>query len=405
MSKTKVYLDYAATTPVDREVLNAMLPYFKDQFGNAASLHALGRQAGVALEKARQQAAAFFSSKPQEIVFTSGATESNNLAIKGVVKGFSFLNKNATPHIVTSAFEHHSILETCKTLEKEHLVQVSYINPESDGVIKPTKVLAAINPKTILVSIMFVNNEIGTLQPIQEIGDLLKCENKKRKSKIYFHTDATQALNYFDCNVDKLGIDLLSASAHKIYGPKGVGLLYIRQGTLIAKILDGGEQENQRRAGTSNVPAIVGFGKALEKLSRIKEKETQGVMKLRDYLIEEVLTEISCTSLNGSRVKRSPNNANFSFENVEGEALLMLLDKCGIACSTGSACSSSSLSPSHVLLSIGLSPEKAHGSIRMSLGRLTTWTAIDFAVDKLKESVRTLRKLSGNVLKDYYAVF
>jgi len=402
----KIYLDYAATTPVDREVLKEMLPYFSEKFGNAMSIHSFGQEALQAVDMARGRIANFFGAMPSEIIFTSGATEANNLAVKGVLK--SYLNSRQTkkPHIITSAFEHHCVLDSCKAVERDGLAEVTYVKPGKDGVIKTIDVEKAIKPNTILVSIMYVNNEIGTVQPIDKIGKLIKKLNAQKNTtdfKIVFHTDATQAINYFDCDVNKLNIDLLSMSAHKIYGPKGIGILYVRKGTAIKKIQDGGDQEYKLRAGTHNVPNIVGLGKAIEMVQKNKIRDMKKVQELRDHLIKKVLQEIPNTMLNGSKIKRSPNNANFSFKDVEGEGLLLSLDMDGIACSTGSACSSGALSPSHVLLSIGLRAEQAHGSLRMTLGKYTTKTEIATAVKKLKAVIDRLRKISGSVLQDYYS--
>ncbi|MDQ1284033.1 MAG: cysteine desulfurase [Patescibacteria group bacterium] len=421
----KIYLDYAATTPVDKKVMQAMLPYFSDRFGNASSLHSFGQEASQAVEKSRKQAADFFGCDSEEIIFTSGATESNNLAIKGVVKayrsaqqtlGVSGRQVSQKPHIVTTSFEHHCVLDACKSLEKENLAEVTYINPKKDGVIKAADIKKAIKKNTILISVMCVNNEIGTVQPIKEIGKIVKEYNSQfkiqnsspkadqpmaEKFKILLHTDATQAINYFDCNVDKLGVDLLSMSAHKIYGPKGVGALYVRKGTNIARVQDGGGQEFGKRAGTLNVPGIVGLGAAVAEIKNQKSK-IKIVVSLRDYLIKKILKEIPDVKLNGSKVKRSPNNANFSFKNVEGESLLLMLDAEGIAASTGSACSSGSLRPSHVLLSLGMKPEKTHGSLRVTIGKYTTRKEIDISISKLKKIIKQLREISGNVLIDYY---
>ncbi|MFA6389939.1 MAG: cysteine desulfurase family protein, partial [Patescibacteria group bacterium] len=338
MQEKKIYLDNAATTPVSEEVLKEMFPYFSVLFGNASSFHSFGHAAAAAVGLARERAAKYFGVSPEEIVFTSGATESNNLAIKGAVKRFYELNRkeDAKPHIITSSFEHHCVLDSCKAAEKEGLAEVTFLLPEADGVMDAKKVMAAIKPNTILISLMYVNNEIGTVQPIAELGELIKEENKKRGQKIIFHTDATQAIDYFDCHVDRLGVGLLSMSAHKIYGPKGIGLLYIKKGTPITKIQTGGGQEGRMRAGTLNVPGIVGLGKAISMIDSGKNKK---VADLRDYLINRILKEIPDTTLNGSCELRSPNNANISFKNVEGESLLMLLDMHGIAVSTGSACS------------------------------------------------------------------
>lgn len=407
MKNRRIYLDYAATTPVDKEILREMLPYFNEKFGNAMSIHSFGQEALSAVDKARERVAKFFKTTPYEIIFTSGATESNNLAVKGVVKSYYSRDKKAKkPHIITTAFEHHCVLHACKSLEKEGLVEVTYVRPGKDGIIKVADIKRSIRSNTILISVMHVNNEIGTVQPIAKIGKMIKTINNKQRTKnnrfkILFHTDATQAINHFDCNADKLGVDLLSMSAHKIYGPKGIGMLYIRKGTPIRQIKHGGDQEYKMRAGTHNVPGIVGLGKAI---SMINEQGSMNnkIQKLRDYLIKRVLKEIPNTKLNGSKMKRSPNNANFSFRDIEGEGLILSMDMEGVACSTGSACSSGALTPSHVLLSIGLKPEDAHGSLRMTLGKYTTKKDIDIAAGKLKEVVGRLRKISGHVLKDYY---
>jgi cysteine desulfurase len=376
----RIYLDHAATTPVDKRVLKAMMPYFTHKYGNPMSLHSFGREALKGVEQARDKIAGFFSCEKEEIYFTSGATESNNWVIKGVVNA----SKVKNPHIITSSIEHHCILEACENVNAE----ITYIKPNKEGIVLVEDVKKAIKKNTILISIMYVNNEIGTVQPIKEIS--------KIKGNALFHTDATQAINYFDCDVNKLGVDLLSMSGHKIYGPKGVGLLYIKNGSLISSIQQGGSQELGFRAGTHNVPGIIGLGKAIELIKNDKK-----ILELRNYLISRILKEIKGSKLNGSLKHRSPNNVNISFKNIEGESLLFLLDKEGIACSTGSACSSGSLEASHVLLSIGLSPEQAHGSLRMTLGKDTTKKEIDIAIEIIKKSVVQLRKLSGSVLEEY----
>lgn len=398
----RIYLDYAATTPVDKDVLKEMLPYFSKKFGNAASLHSFGLEANAGVEKARNILAKYFNAEPIEIVFTSGATESNNLSLKGVVKQHQLKSKEKV-HIITTAFEHHCVLDASKTLEKFGLAEVTYILPNKDGIIEIKDIEKAIKSNTLLISVMYVNNEIGTVQPIKEIGAMIKELNKKRTIKIVFHTDATQAVNYFNCNVDELNVDLMSMSAHKIYGPKGVGALYIRKGTPIIRVQDGGDQENRRRAGTHNVPGIVGLGKAIEILAKNKKKDSVKIKKLRDILIKKVLKEVPNSRLNGSSVDRSPNNANFSFKDIEGESLLMMLDNMGVACSTGSACSSQSLEPSHVILSLGLKHEDAHSSLRITLGKYTKKEEILFAVKALKETIKKLRGVSGDVLSDYYS--
>jgi cysteine desulfurase len=400
----KVYLDHAATTPVDPEVMKEMLPYFSEKFGNPMSIHSFGQEAIEATNKARKQTADFLNCDPSEIIFTSGATESNNLAIKGVIKNYFYKAKQAgKPHIITTAFEHHCVLNTIEFLEKSGQAEVTYLPVYEDGIIKVEDLKNAIKPNTILVSIIYVNNEIGTVQPIEEIGKLLSDKKQETSNKIIFHVDATQAFNYFDCDVQKLGIDLLSLSAHKIYGPKGVGALYVRKGTKISRIQDGGDQEFGMRAGTHNVPGIVGLGKAIE-LVNSQRSTVKGILDLRNYLIERVLKEIPDSYINGSKEKRSPNNANFRFENVEGESITLMLNQEGIAAATGSACSSGTLEPSHVLMAIGLKPEKAHGSLRLTLGKNTTKEEIDYTVEKLKEIIEKLRKISGDVLKNYYSV-
>jgi len=408
--KKKIYLDHGATTPVDKKVLLEMMPYFSEKYGNASSLHSFGKDALDAVEKSRLQLARFFGAEAEEIFFTSGATEANNLAVKGIVKAYYAKNKNdysvSKPHIITTSFEHHCVLESCQTLEKENLAKVSYILPQKDGLMRVSDIEKAIQKNTLLISAMYVNNEIGTVQPIAEIGKIVKKNNLKKslEKKIFFHTDATQAVNYFDCKVEKLGVDMLSLSAHKIYGPKGVGALYVKKGTPIKPILNGGGQEKGLRSGTTNSCGIIGFGKAVALLSNKKNaQKNKETLELRNFLIEKILKEIPDSRLNGSREKRSPNNANFSFKNVEGESLLMMLDAEGLACSTGSACSSGSLEPSHVLLSIGLLPEEAHGSLRITLGRQNTQKEIENAVKIIKKVVSKLRSISGKVLDDYYA--
>ncbi|PIP27984.1 MAG: cysteine desulfurase NifS [Candidatus Moranbacteria bacterium CG23_combo_of_CG06-09_8_20_14_all_35_22] len=397
MTKKTIYLDHAATTAVDKKVLQEMMPYFSDKYGNASSLHYFGQEASQAVEKARIQVAKYFNANLNEIIFTSGATESNNLVIKGVVKAY-YKKEKKKPHIITTAFEHHCVLNAVKNLEKENLVEATFINPKKDGVISVADIKNAIKSNTILISVMYVNNEIGTVQPIAEIGKIIQ----KNNPKIIFHTDATQAVNYFDCNVEKLGVDLLSMSAHKIYGPKGVGVLYIKKGLIIAKIQDGGAQEFGLRAGTINTSGIVGLGSAISMIKDQRTTNNEKIKKLRDYLIAKVLKEIPDSRLNGSKIKRSPNNVNVNFSRVEGESLLMMLSSEGIFASTGSACSSGSLSPSHVLLSLGLKPEETHGSLRLTLGKNTTKKEVDYAVKVIKRSVEKLRKVSGSVLKDYY---
>lgn len=408
----KIYLDYAATTPVDKEVLKAMLPYFSDKFGNAMSVHSFGQEARKAVDKAREKAADFFNCQPNEIIFTSGATESNNLAIKGILRAY-YSKFKAKPHIITTAFEHHCVLDTCKILEKEETAEITYLPVYKNGVVKISDIKKAIRPNSILISVMYVNNEIGTVQPVAEIGKLLKQIRNKRKQNYkapalnhypFFHTDATQAVSYFDCDVKKLGVDLMSMSAHKIYGPKGAGVLCVHKDTPIKRIQDGGDQEYKLRAGTHNVPGIVGLGAAIDQLTtRNSQFAAKNILKLRNYLIKRVLKEIHGSYLNGDLKRRSPNNANFRFNNVEGEGMVLSLDMEGIASSTGSACSSGALQPSHVLLALGLKPEQAHGSLRLTLGKYTTKKDIDTAINKIKKIIERLRRVSGNILKDYYS--
>lgn len=400
----QIYLDNAATTSVDPEILSVMLPYFSEKFGNPMSIHSFGQEAMEAVEKARRQLAEFLNADPSEIIFTSGATESNNFAIKGAIKKYNengFCSRTA-PHIIISSIEHHSVLDTCKFLEKSGRAEITYLPVNKDGIVEIEDIEKALRPNTILISIMYVNNEIGTVQPIEEIGELIRDYNSQlpdAASRILFHTDATQAVNYFSCDVKRLNSDMLSLSGHKIYGPKGIGALYIRKGTAIRRTQDGGDQEFRMRAGTHNVPGIVGLGKAIELIS--KNNDSEKIEELRDYCIEKVLERIPDSYLNGSKEKRSPNNINFRFDNVEGESLIMSLDMEGIAASTGSACSSGDLKPSYVLLSIGLKPEQAHGSLRLTLGKDTTKEEMDHVIDKLKEAVERLRNISGNVLKDF----
>lgn len=390
----KIYLDYAATTPVAKEVLQTMQPYFCQKFGNPASLHSFGQEAMKAIDFAREKVAKFLNCQTQEIIFTSGATESNNFAIKGVIAATS----NKKPHIITTKIEHHSVLEPLKYLEKQGC-NVTYLPVDKEGILNKKSVQRALKENTVLVSIMYANNEIGTIQPIAEIGELIKNENEKRqkqgREKIIFHTDAVQGIEYLNCDVEKLGVDLLSFSGHKIYGPKGIGVLFIKQGTKIKKIQHGGSQENYMRAGTLNVPGIVGLGKAIELIqSPSHKKEIIAIKKLRDKLVEGITKAISGTRLNGSNKLRLPNNANISFAKIEGESILLHLDFEGIAVSTGSACASGSLEPSHVLLAIGLSHEQSHGSIRFTLGRNTTRNEIDYVIKILPDIIEKLRKMS-----------
>lgn len=379
----KVYLDYAATTPADPEVVKAMEPYFFDNFGNASSIHSFGQEAKKAIEDSRESVAKFLGTDPSEIVFTCGGTESNNFALFGVAHA---LEKKGN-HIVTSAIEHHAVTEPCKFLEK-HGFKVTYVGVDKYGLVSPEDIKKAITDKTILISVMHANNEIGTIHPIAEIGKFAK------EKGIYFHTDAVQTVGHIPLNVDELNVDLLSLSAHKFYGPKGVGALYIRKGTRIERFLHGGDQEKGRRASTHNTPGIVGLGKAIELCRQRMADEAKSQIVLRDKLIKEVIAKIPEVYLNGHPVQRLPNNANFSIKYIEGESILLNLDMVGIAASTGSACTSSSLEPSHVLLAIGLSHELAHGSLRVTLGRWTKKEDIDYLLECLPGVVEKLRAMS-----------
>jgi len=405
----KIYLDYAATTPVDGNVLEAMLPYFTEKFGNPMSVHGFGQETLEVIDNTREEVARFLKSSPTEIVFTSGATEANNLAIKGVLRSFYSIKRKPEekPHIVTTSIEHHCVLDSCKAAQKDGSAEVTYLPVHKDGIVRLDDLKKAVRPDTVLVSVMFVSNEIGTLQPIEEIGKMLSKINAEREEeklpKIIFHTDATQATNYWDCDVRKLGVDLLSFSGHKIYAPKGTGVLYVKKGTAIKRIQDGGDQEYKMRGGTHNLTGIVGLGAAMVSLNdqKNREKTKKQVEKLRDYLIAKVLKEIPKSYLNGHKEKRTPNIVNFRFDDVEGEGLLLSLDLEGIAVSTGSACSSGALDPSHVLLALGLRHEQAHGSLRVSIGKHTTKQELDTFIKKLKVTVARLRKISGNVLAEF----
>lgn len=378
-----IYLDNAATTAVRPEVYEAMEPYFKEVYGNAASIYRFAGKATQAVTAARESIAEYLGAKPREIYFTAGGSESDNWALKATAFALSEKGK----HIITSKIEHHAILHTCEYLEKLGF-EITYLDVDENGVIKLEELEAAIREDTILISIMFANNEIGTIEPIKKIGELA------HKHAIYFHTDAVQAYGHLPINVDELGIDMLSASGHKINGPKGVGILYIRDGVKIGAFIHGGAQERNRRAGTHNTPGIVGFGKATELAVEEMGERISYESELRDYLIDRVLHEIPYTKLNGHRTNRLSNNANFSFRFIEGESLLIMLDQKGICGSSGSACTSGSLDPSHVLLAIGLPHEIAHGSLRLTLSMETTREEIDYVVEQLKQIVGRLRSMS-----------
>ncbi len=379
----RVYLDNSATTRLDDEVLKEMIPYFSDVYGNASSLHAFGREALAAVDKSRETIASLLGANPNEIYFTSGGTESDNWALKGAAQAYGKYGK----HIITTAIEHPAMMETCHKLEKDGF-DVTYIGVNSDGLVDPEEIKKAVRDDTVLVSVMFANNEMGAIQPIGEIGRF--C----RKEGILFHTDAVQAAGTIKINVKELNIDMLSLSAHKFHGPKGMGLLYLRNGVKIEKLIAGGHQERGNRAGTTNTPGIVGMAKALEIAVRDMEKNNEHMRKLRDYFIDRVEKEIPYCHLNGGREHRLVNNANFSFDYIEGESILMVLDLNGIAVSSGSACSSGSLEPSHVILATGASMEQAHSSIRFSLGKETTKEEIDYTIETLKAAVEKLRSWS-----------
>jgi cysteine desulfurase len=377
----QVYMDHSATTPVDHAVVEAMLPYFSEKFGNPSSLYTIGRQARRAIEESRQKVADLIGAKKEEIIFTGSGTESDNLAIKGI----AYRNRKKGDHIITSSIEHHAVLHTCKYLENQGF-KVTYMPVDKDGLVNPKDVEKAITPQTILITIMHANNEIGTIQPIEEIGKIAKEKN------VPLHTDAVQTTGKIPVNVDALGVSLLSISAHKIYGPKGVGALYLRKGTFVEPQLHGGGHERNLRSSTENVPGIVGFGKACE-LAKEHLPEEARLADLRDRLIKGLL-EIKDSYLNGHPVKRLPNNANVRFSYIEGESMILNLDMKGVAASTGSACSSTSLEPSHVLMAIGLKPEEAHGSLRLTLGRGNTQEDVDYVVSVLPEIVNKLRMIS-----------
>ena len=379
----RIYLDYAATTPTHPLVVEAMQPYFTESFGNPSSIYSYGQEAKAAIEEARSKVAALIGSKSEEVIFTSGGSEADNFAVSGM----ALAKEGKGNHVITSAIEHHAVLEVCKFLEKRGF-EVTYLPVDSYGVVDPQDVKKAITDKTILISIMHANNEVGTIEPIEEIGRIAK------ESGICFHTDAVQTTGHIPINVDELGVDLLSISAHKLYGPKGMGALYIRKGTKLLPLIRGGDQERRLRAGTQNVPGIVGFGKAAELALGEMPDEAKRLMQLRDRLIKGILERIDHTRLNGHPRRRLPNNVNIGVEFVEGESLLLALDFEGICASTGSACTSSSLEPSHVLLSMGIPHEQAHGSLRFSLGKWTREEDIDRVIEVLPGIVARYRRMS-----------
>lgn len=378
-----VYMDYSATTPVKKEVLDAMLPYFSEHFGNPSSLYSIAQESKEALEKARGQVASLIGAKANEVFFTAGGSEADNWALEGVADAL----KDKGNHIITTKIEHHAILHTAEYLEK-HGIDVTYLDVDAEGRVNPEDVEKAITDKTVLISIMMVNNEVGTIEPIKEIAEIAHNHG------ILLHTDAVQALGNVPIDVNNMGIDLMSMSGHKIYGPKGVGALYIRKGTKISNFIHGGAQEMKKRAGTENLAGIVGFGKAAELAKENLESHINRVSELRDYFISEVTSKIPDTIVNGSMEHRHPGNANISFEYIEGESMLILLDMNGISVSTGSACSSKSLTPSHVLSAMGIPVERIHGTLRFTIGDPTTKEDIDYVIEKLVEIVQKLRELS-----------
>jgi cysteine desulfurase len=376
-------MDHSATSPVDIEVFNAMKPYFVESYGNASTLYSLGREARRAMESSREKVASIIGANTDEIIFTSGGTESDNIAIKGTAYRF----KRRGNHIITSNIEHPAVDETCKYLEKNGF-EVTYLPVEKDGIVNSSDLEDAITDKTILITVMHANNEIGTIQPISEIGEIA------RENKIYFHADAVQSVGKIPVNVEELNVDMLSLSAHKLYGPKGVGALYIKKGVRVEPIIHGGGHEKGIRPGTENVAGIVGLGKACEIAENNLEEEAQYLTSMRDELIKRVLSEIDESYLNGHPTKRLPNNINFRFTGIEGESLVLHLDSKNIASSTGSACSSKKLEASHVLMALGLKEVQAHGSLRLTLGKENKVEDIDYVIESIKNAVDTLRKMS-----------
>ena len=383
-----VYLDHAGTTPLDPKVLEAMVPYFSQRFGNPSSLHSVGQEARYALDEARERVAGVLHCRPREVVFTGGGTESDNAAIHGVATA---LHETGN-HIVTSSVQHHAVLHTCQYLESQGF-ELTYLPVAADGMVHPEAVYNAITERTTLVTFMYGNNEIGTINPISEISKSIRKRAEEMSRTIVFHTDAVQAAGYLTLDVANLGVDLLSLSGHKFHGPKGTGVLYIKRGTPYLPLIHGGGQERERRSGTENIPGIIGLSLALEAADSTREATSEHCAALRDRIIESVLERIPGTRLNGHATQRLPNNANFSFTGVEGEPILLGLDVAGIAASSGSACSSGSLEPSHVLLALGQSAEVARGSLRLTLGRGNTDEEVDYLLEVLVDLVQRLRQL------------
>ncbi len=379
----RIYLDYAATTPTHPEVVKAMLPYFTEVFGNPSGIYSCGQEAKGAIEEARVKVANFIGAQGEEIVFTSGGTEADNFALKGI----AYANESKGNHIISTSIEHHAVLESCKSLEKRGF-SITYLPVDENGLVDPDDVKRAITDKTILISVMHANNEIGTIEPIAEIGRVA------REAGVYFHTDAVQVVGHLPVEVNKLGVDLLAMSAHKFYGPKGVGALYIRKGTKLVSFMHGGGQERRRRASTENVPGIVGLGKAVELARQEMTGEAERLTYLRDKLSKGIRERSDHIRFNGHPQKRLPNTVNVSIDFVEGESMCLNLDLEGICVSTGSACSSATLEPSHVLLALGFPPEQAHGSLRITLGRWTTEEAVERVLEVLPPAIAKLRAMS-----------
>ena len=383
-----VYMDHAGTTPMAPEVLRAMTPYFTQLFGNPSSIHTVGQEARYALDDARERVARALNCRPREVVFTGGGTESDNAAIVGVATALQETGK----HIVTSSVEHHAVLHTCQHLESLGF-EVTYLPVDSDGIVQPDAVLGAITPQTTLVSVMYANNEIGVVNPIPQISAAVKSRASELSRTILLHTDAVQAAGYLDLDVRKLGVDLLSLSGHKFHGPKGTGVLFIRRGAPFLPYILGGGQERERRSGTENIPGIVGLSVALETANGQRETNSRHCAALRDRIVQQVLARVPGSRLNGHSTQRLPNNANFSFSGIEGEPILLGLDMAGIAASSGSACSSGSLEPSHVLLALGQSAEVARGSLRLTLGKDNTEEEVEYLLEVLPDLVERLRQL------------
>ena len=388
ISERIIYMDHSATTPVRREVLEAMLPYFTVDFGNPSSIYTIGQEARKAVDDARESIARTIGARMSEIVFTSGGTESDNAALKGT----AFALRSLGNHIITTAIEHHAVLHTCYQLEQFGF-DVTYVPVDEHGLVDPLDIIEAITDKTILVSVMMANNEIGTIEPVAEIASLVKAEAKRRNQTIIMHTDAVQAAGFLDINVRSLGVDLLSLSAHKIYGPKGVGMLYVKRGTPFEEQNAGGGQERQRRSGTENVPGIVGFAEALRLAASERDEVSAHCLRLREKLTQGLFETIDGARLNGHPTRRLPSNVNISFDGVEGEPVLLGLDFAGVCASSGSACSSASLEPSHVLLAIGLTAELAQGSLRITLGRDNVEEDVDYLLSILPDMISKLRAM------------